>query len=58
MRLRLLPIPFSDFESFVYDCVADPVTRSLDVGQSYKEARQKEGESVTNFAIYITTLED
>jgi hypothetical protein len=53
-----LTYTFADFEAFVYDCVADPVNRSLDVGQSYEEARQKEGESVTNFAIHLTTLED
>lgn len=49
---------FEDFESFVLDCVADPVNRSLDVGMDYEGARQKEGESVTNFAIRLTTLED
>lgn len=53
-----LTYTFMDFEEFVYDCVADPVNRSLDVGQSYEEARQKEGESVTSFAMHLTTLED
>ena len=53
-----LTYTFDDFEGFVYDCVADPVNRSLDVGQSYEEARQKEGESVTTFAMHLTTLED
>jgi len=53
-----LTYTFADFEEFVYDCVADPVNRSLDVGQSYEDARQKEGESVTNFAMHLTTLED
>lgn len=53
-----LTYTFEDFEGFVYDCVADPINRSLDVGQSYEEARQREGESVTNFAMHLTTLED
>ena len=28
------------------------------MGQSYEDARQKEGESVTSFAMHLTTLED
>jgi hypothetical protein len=53
-----LTYTFADFEAFVHDCVADSVNRRVDVGQSYEEARQKEGESVTTFAKYLTTLED
>jgi hypothetical protein len=48
---------WDEFESFIMNCVADPVNRSLDVGQSYEDARQKEGESVNSFAMHLSTLE-
>jgi hypothetical protein len=48
---------WDEFESFVNDCIADPVNRSLDVGQDYEDARQKEGESVSSFAMHLSTLE-
>jgi len=48
---------WEEFETFIMDCVADPVNRSLDVGQSYEDARQKEGESVSSFAMHLSTLE-
>jgi hypothetical protein len=48
---------WEEFETFVFDCVADPVNRSLDVGQDYEEARQKEGETVSAFAMHLSTLE-
>jgi hypothetical protein len=47
-----------DFEAFVNDCVADPVNRSLEVGRSYEEARQKENESVATFVVYLKNLEE
>lgn len=46
-----------DFESFVRNCVSDPVNRSLDVGREYEEARQKEGETVQAFALSLSVLE-
>jgi hypothetical protein len=40
------------------DCVADLVNRSLNVGQAYKDARQREGQTVADFAMYLSTLKD
>jgi hypothetical protein len=49
---------FRDFKEFIMDCVADPVNRSLDVGQAYEDARQREGQTVADFAMHLSTLED
>lgn len=47
-----------DFKEFVRDAVADPANRAVSVALQYAKARQREGQTVQNFATELDSLED
>ena len=49
---------FDDFKEFVRDVVGDPVNRSITVTLSYEKARQREGQTVQQFASELDVMED
>ena len=48
---------WKEFEVFHKDWLADPANRLLNAFQKYDDARQKEGQSIQNFASYLEELE-
>ncbi|KAF2159422.1 hypothetical protein M409DRAFT_60773 [Zasmidium cellare ATCC 36951] len=49
---------YADFKDFVRDAVGDPVNRMLSVTLEYDKIRQREGQTVQQFATELDTLED
>jgi hypothetical protein len=49
---------FEDFKTFVKDAVADPANRTVSVTLQHERMRQRENQTVRNFATELDSVED